>query len=143
MNYDYTTAKEAARAARRHRRKRQERILYSSVLVLLVIFVVGLVMLLKGCSGDKLPKELQGRWRYDQNTLYEFAADGTGSLYLQDNIRYDFTCKAKDDTLYIDFKQDYVTDCEYSYFVDGYVLTITGGTGTATPGISYELTREG
>ena len=53
---------------------------------------------------------------------------------------FEFTYKAEDGTLYLDFALDYVTDCQYTYTVDGNKLTLIGGKGTAEVGKVYELT---
>lgn len=42
----------------------------------------------------------------------------------------------------MDYALDYVTDCEYTYTVDGEKLTLVGGNGTAEPGKAYELTKQ-
>lgn len=42
----------------------------------------------------------------------------------------------------VQFKLDYVTDCEYTYTVDGDKLTLVGGNGTVEPGKVYELTKQ-
>ena len=39
----------------------------------------------------------------------------------------------------MDYALDYVTDCEYTYTVDGDKLTLVGGEGTV--GGTYTLTR--
>ena len=62
-----------------------------------------------------------------------------GCMCLDGSNHFEFTYKAEDGTLYLDFALDYVTDCQYTYTVDGDKLTLIGGKGTV--GGTYTLTR--
>lgn len=105
--------------------------------VLALALVISTILL----TGTKIPKELQGKWQYEQDTVYEFQKNGNGTLYIQDDISYPFKCSVEDDILKLDFADDNITDCTYTYTIDAEVLTITGGEGTALLGKSYTLTR--
>lgn len=107
----------------------------------MVIFVV--ILLFKGCSNDQNTNtELTVVWYYDQYTEYEFDAEGNGSMCLDGNNHFEFTYKTEDNTLYLDFALDYVTDCQYKYTINGDKLTLVGGEGTAEVGKVYELTKK-
>lgn len=53
---------------------------------------------------------------------------------------YDYIYSVKDDKLIINFTEDMVRDCEYTFATDNGVLIFVGGTGT--DGGSYKLNRE-
>ena len=109
--------------------------------VFLAALVISSVPLFQGCSNNKKNTELVGVWRYDEYTEYEFSQGDNGCLCLDGNTHYEFTYSINDDDLYIDFALDYVTDCRYTYSVDGNKLTLVGGEGTAEVGKTYELTK--
>ena len=112
----------------------------SALALALVIFVV--ILLFKGCGNNKNANaELAGAWHYDQYTEYEFDGEGNGCMCLDGNNHFEFTYKAEDGVLCLDFALDYVTDCQYTYTVDGDKLTLVGGEGTAEVGKVYELTK--
>ena len=126
---------------KRRRNHRRKTMLISALVLALVIFVV--ILLFKGCGNDKNSNsELAGVWYYDQYTEYEFDDDGNGCMCLDGNNHFEFTYKAKNGVLYLDFALDYVTDCQYTYTVDGDKLTLVGGEGTAEVGKVYELTKK-
>lgn len=125
---------------KRRRNYKRKIILISALALALAIFVV--MMLFKGCGNDKnINTELTGVWYYDQYTEYEFDSEGNGCMRLDGNNHFEFTYKTEDDTLYLDFVLDHVTDCQYTYTVDSDKLTLVGGEGTATVGKVYELTK--
>lgn len=102
--------------------------------ILLVVMIV-----LANCNEKS---ELVGVWRYDAYTEYEFADKGHGCICLDGNTHYEFVYSTKNNVIYMDFVQDYVTDCQYTYSIEGDKLTLVGGEGTAEVGKTYELTRE-
>lgn len=105
--------------------------------------ILVIILLCKGCSNDKnINAELEGVWYYDQYTEYEFDDRGNGCMCLDGNNHFEFTYKVEADTLHLDFALDYVTDCQYTYNVDGDKLTLIGGEGTAEVGKVYELTKK-
>lgn len=131
----------------RHTNKKRRRthhrkfILISALALVMVVFVF--ILLFKGCSNDKkINDELTGVWYYDQYTEYEFDAEGNGCMCLDGNNHFEFIYKAEDGVLYLDFALDYVTDCQYTFTVDGDKLTLIGGEGTAEVGKVYELTKK-
>lgn len=126
---------------KRRRNHRRKLILISALVLALVIFMV--ILLFKGCSNDQYTNaELTGVWYYDQYTEYEFDSEGNGCMCLDGNNHFEFTYKTEDDTLYFDFVLDYVTDCQYTYTVDGDKLILVGGEGTAEVGKVYELIKK-
>lgn len=108
----------------------------------LAVLVLVIVLICKGCAGGNNDNaDLSGVWHYDQYTEYEFDGKGKGCMCLDNNNHFEFTYKAEVGTLYLDFALDYVTDCQYTYTVDGDELTLVGGEGTAEVGKVYELTK--
>jgi len=129
------------RMSNKKRKARQRRMLVISVAVLALLVLI-IVLICKNCTGGNYDNgDLSGVWYYDQYTEYEFDGEGKGCICLDGSNHFEFTYKAEDSTLYLDFAQDYVTDCQYTYTVDGDKLTLVGGEGTAAVGKVYELTR--
>ena len=130
------------RMSAKRRKARLRKIAVVSAVALAVLVLV-IVLICKGCaSGKKDLSVLQGTWYYDQYTEYEFDGKGNGCMCIDKTNHYEFTYKAEDGTLYLDFALDYVTDCQYTYTVDGDKLTLVGGNGTAEVGKVYELTKK-
>lgn len=129
------------RMSAKRRKTRQRRIVVLATAVL-AIAILAIVLICKGCSDGKNDlSALSGVWHYDQYTEYEFDGKGNGCMCLDNSNHYEFTYKAEDGTLYLDFALEYVTDCQYTYTIDGDKLTLVGGDGTAEVGKVYELTR--
>lgn len=127
------------RMSAKKRKARQRKIAVVSALAL-VVFVLIIVLICKSCTGGNYDNaELYGIWRYDQYTEYEFDGAGKGCMCLDGNNHFEFTYKAEDGTLQLDFALDYVNDCQYTYSVEGEKLTLVGGKGTAEVGKVYEL----
>ena len=123
------------------RRKRQRAVIVS--LFALLIVILSVVLICKGCAGGKKDLSvLQGTWYYDQYTEYEFDGKGNGCMCIDKTNHYEFTYDIDGDTLKVDYALDYVTDCEYAYTVEKDKLTLVGGNGTAEPGKVYELTKQ-
>lgn len=86
-------------------------------------------------NGGADAMELSGKWRLDQNTMYEFDGYGRGLLHTGvDN--YSFAYSAQDGLLAIDFDTDNGRDSEYTYVIDGDSMTLTRGSAT------YDFTKE-
>lgn len=129
------------RMSAKKRKARQRKIAVVSALALAVLALI-IVLICKSCAGENYNNaDLSGVWHYDQYTEYEFDGEGKGCMCLDSTNHFEFTYKAEDGTLYLDFALDYVTDCQYTYTVDGDKLTLIGGKGTAEVGKAYELTK--
>ena len=100
-----------------------------TLMVAAVLVVVAVVVLIIAFGGNKNSDILVGTWKYDQYTEYEFSGDGTGCLCV-DDVHYEYKYKISRDNLELDFVQDIVRDCEYTFSVDGKKLTLVGGEGT-------------
>jgi hypothetical protein len=139
---DLPSQRHVATQSRTTKRKtRQRKIAVVSVVALAVLILI-IVLICKGCAGaNNDNSDLSGVWHYDQYTEYEFDGEGKGCMCLDGSNHFEFTYKAEDGTLYLDFALDYVTDCQYAYTVDGDKLTLIGGEGTAEVGKVYELTK--
>ena len=118
------------------KRKRKSRINIAIIMVMvLIVFIAGIcayVLLNKGNS-------LVGTWVYDSYTQYVFEKDGNGCL-LVDDVRYDYTYKTNGEKLIIDFSEDVVRDCEYTFSIDETELTLIGGDNT--DGGTYKLQKK-
>lgn len=125
------------RAAIRLRRRNQ--VIFIIITFVLVFGVVIGLLILKNHSNEK--KELlqfQGTWKYDEYTQYEFDGNGNGCMCLED-LHYEYTYTVKHNELKLDFKNDSVRDCTYTFLIKNNTLTITGGEGTV--GGTYVLNK--
>ncbi len=95
------------------------------VIAAVAFIAVGVIFLVKGI---KPSDSLKGTWSYDDVTTYTFNGEGHGSLVLPLNT-YDYTYKAENGVLLLDFTDDAVEDKEYSYQLSEGVLTLTGSDG--------------
>lgn len=82
---------------------------------------------------------LEGRWVYDSYTQYVFEKDGNGCLEV-DDVHYEYTYKINGNTLTLDFVENIVRDCKYTFSVEDSQLTLIGGENT--DGGTYQLTRK-
>lgn len=130
----------AAKGKRRKNVKRQ-RIIFISVAVFLTAVCAVAVLLFKNKNKAEL-SVLQGTWRYDEYTEYEFDGNGNGCMCVDEKTHFKFRYNISGNTVSMDFVLDYVVDCEYEFSVNGEQLTLIGGKGTATPGQEYVLVRE-
>ena len=115
------------RAPRRKRKRRLRRRAYRAFLaVLAVVFLVSLVMILRG-----LPTEdkLKGAWTLDESTAYEFDGKGRGTLRLPLGS-YAFSYTVEYNVVTLDFEDEDVTNASYSFLRDGTSLTLDTNTGT-------------
>ena len=116
----------------------KQRILVIAIAAALILSILLIVFLLKGCTKNT---ELVGVWRYDQYTEYEFKDSNAGCMCLDGSTHYEFIYRVEEGTLYIDFALDYITDCQYTYSVENNMLILVGGDGTAQVGKVYRLTK--
>ena len=125
------------RASRRHHRRK--RCMVTAVLLVTLIAVIAAIILCI-CHMKHSRSELTGTWTYDEHTQYAFGTDGSGELRA-DDVVYTYTYTVSGDRLIIDFTEDIVRDCEYTFSIgnDGR-LTLVGGTGT--DGGSYVLSKD-
>ena len=85
-------------------------------------------------SGGTPASELEGIWKLDDITAYEFDGHDRGvMLTAVDN--YTFAYTAQDGKLNIDFDYEGATDSEYTYTINGDKLTMSRN------GKDYELTK--
>lgn len=127
------------RKARKRRVRQRGIVIISAIVLALLILIV--VLICKGYSNNDMNTELVGAWKYDQYTEYEFKDANNGCMCLDDNTHYEFTYSINDNILHIDFALDYVTDCQYTYTLEGDKLTLIGGEGTAEVGKVYSLAK--
>jgi len=124
------------------RRQRQMRILIGASAAFLALLILLIVLLCRGCSqSNKELRELQGCWYYNEYTEYEFDGEGKGRMFYAEGKAFEYTYTVKDNIVYLDFELEYVTDCQYTYTVEGDKLTLIGGKGTAEIGKEYVLTK--
>lgn len=126
-------------AEKRRARRLKATVIGTATSVILIIIVA---LVCKSCVLNRKLAEFKGKWRYDEYTEYEFDGKGNGCLCLDGTTHYTFTYSVSSGTLKIDFIQQYVTDCEYTYTAESARLILVGGKGTAEPGKTYELIKE-
>ena len=126
------------RMSAKKRKARQRKMVITAVFFAVLILII--VLICKGCAGGNYDNaDLSGVWHYDQYTEYEFDGEGKGCMCLDGNNHFEFAYIAEDGTLHLDFVLDYVTDCQYTYTIDGDKMTLVGGEGTV--GGTYTLIR--
>lgn len=123
-------------------RQRKMRILIGASAAFLALLILLIVLLCRGYSGsNKELRELQGCWYYNEYTEYEFDGEGKGRVFYDEGKAFEYTYTVKDSIVYLNFELEYVTDCQYTYTVEGDKLTLIGGEGTAEIGKEYVLTK--
>ncbi len=121
------------RAARWKNRRNRKALLSVSVIIIAIVVIVI-------CFSKKTDNnELIGKWSYNQYTAYEFSVNGHGYLCV-DDVRYEYKYAISQQTLKLDFVEDIVKDCEYTFAIEGNLLTLIGGEGTDQG--TYTLTRQ-
>ena len=91
------------RMSAKKRKARQRKITVVSALSLAVLVLI-IVLICKSCAGGSNDNaDLSGVWHYDQYTEYEFDGEGKGCMCLDGSNHFEFTYKAEDGTLYLDF----------------------------------------
>lgn len=123
-------------------RRQKKRLIAAVSAPAAVLLILLVVLICKNGSGKNNPAVLQGVWHYDQYTEYEFDGKGNGCMRLDKNSCFDFSYRVDGKTVQLDFALDYVTDCEYTFQVNGNQLTLMGGNGTAEPGETYALIKQ-
>lgn len=124
------------RTAMRKRKQRRRFIIFLTALTItLIIFAV---LLLKPNSENKTADTLNGVWVYDQYTKYEFDGFGEGCMCLEDT-HYEYSYIIDKNTISIDFKNESVHDCEYTFEITDNTLMLVGGKGTT--GGTYKLNK--
>lgn len=122
------------------RRRRRNQIIFIIIIFALVFGSVGGLFIFKYQSDENQKlMQFQGIWKYDEYTQYEFDGRGSGCMCLED-LHYEYVYAVNDNELRIDFKDDSVRDCTYTFLIKDDTMMITGGEGTV--GGSYELYKE-
>jgi hypothetical protein len=141
VNSDLTVTKKKTEMLRCY----SKHILICVSVAILAVFILTIVLLCRNCSKSSKevvkPLDLEGCWYYNENTRYEFESKGIGRMYYTKEKAFEYTYTAKDGVVYLDFELAYVTDCQYSYKVEGDTLILIGGSGTAEIGKEYVLTK--
>lgn len=127
------------RKAAIRRRRRNQLVLIVITFVLIFVAVIGFLIVKNKSHDTQLLRQFHGTWKYDEYTQYEFDGNGNGCMCLE-NLHYEYTYTVKDNELKLDFKDDSVRDCTYTFSIKNDTLTITGGEGTV--GGSYELYKQ-
>ena len=121
------------------RRRKKRNTIKKAVLSVVIILIVAAVIILITTQFGKKSNALIGTWRYDEYTQYVFEKDGTGKL-LVDDATYSYTYTVNGEKLILDFTDDIVMDCDYTFSINNATLTLVGGTGT--DGGNYKLNKE-
>jgi len=114
---------------RRKPSKRKQRRKQQMLVALIAIIMIIVTILLFVIFGNVSNNELLGVWQYDQYTQYEFSDKHEGCLCV-DDVHYEYTYRVSGKTITLDFTDDVVRDCEYTYSIENGVLTLVGGEGT-------------
>ena len=103
------------------------------------MLIVAVITVIVITLANKPDTKIIGVWQYDEYTKYDFNEDGTGCL-CADDVHYEYTYKLSGDKVIIDFEEDVVRDCDYTYSVEDDTLTLNGGDGT--DGGTYKLEKQ-
>lgn len=120
----------------RHKR----RLIYEKRIIICIVigFCILAALLISGLFSSK-PEKIKGTWAYDSYTRYEFDGKKDGCMYLGElDFEYKYTVKGNKITM--DFIDEDIQDCVYTFKLDEDKLIITGGKGTA--GGTFELKRK-
>ena len=131
-----------ARIAARKRRQRQRMLTIVGLILVIAVIAVILIFLFKPSDTKNDPAKadaLSGAWVYDQYTKYEFDGYGKGCMCLSDT-HYEYSYKINGNTLSMDFENEAVHDCSYTFSAKDNTLTIVGGEGTT--GGTYTLVKQ-
>ncbi len=131
-----------ARIAARKRRQRQRMMtVVGLAIVIVIIAIVSIILFMPSDTKNDPTKAdaLSGAWVYDQYTKYEFDGYGKGCMCLSDT-HYEYSYKINGNTLSMDFGNEAVHDCMYTFKVENNTLTIIGGEGTS--GGTYTLIKQ-
>lgn len=101
-------------AALNKRRKKKRNTMKKAMLSAAIIITVAVAVILIIAQFRKKSNELVGTWRYDEHTQYVFEKDGTGKL-LADDVTYSYAYTVKGKKLILDFTEDIVRDCDYTF----------------------------
>ena len=128
-------------AAHRRRQRQKRRLILCGLAVVVIILAVVSIFIFKpkdNVKAPSLPDVVLGTWVYDQYTKYEFDGYGKGCMCLE-NLHYEYAYEIDGNTLSMDFENEAVHDCSYTFSVNDNTLTIVGGEGTT--GGTYTLTK--
>ena len=115
---------------RRARNRRRKRIVIVEYTIIVILAAVMIVLLYLQFS----PKDaLKGSWAPDLTTIYTFNGKGSGKLKTTIS-EYEFSYVYQVDILVMDFKDENVTDREFSvaFSDDSDILFLTAADGTVT-----------
>lgn len=110
------------RKAQRMRKQKRRKQLVIGIGILLSLLIVILIIL-------SHPGPLEGKWYMDDVTAYEFFDGSNGAMVLP-STEYKFTYTIKDNILSIDFDYEGAKDAQYTFAIDGDILTLEGGNAT-------------
>ena len=136
-------------------KKNNKLLFYVCLGIAIVVFVVAAVLFIKGTMGGSSQtggqgiqgdassdnaalqvfiKELEGKWKVDEITSYEFDGAGKGVMHTAIDD-YDFTYTADGFKLNIDFVSPDGEDSQYNYTLSGDQLVFTRW------GVDYPMTK--
>lgn len=114
---------------KRRRKIKKKPIIILISIILIIIIVICLIYTLP--KAKKETNNIIGTWTTDNVTKYKFNKDNTGKLITSLNS-YDFVYELKDDSLFIDFKNEKSTDSKYTYHFETDKLILEGENGKFT-----------
>lgn len=135
MSFVPDRQQERIKIRRMKQKKRHQKRTIFFIILALIILVVVLIGIININSRSDL-NAFEGTWIYDTYTSYEFDGKGNGCMRLEE-LSYEYTYTVQDDELKIDFKDNSVRDCTYTFSIKDDTLTIIGGEGTV--GGTYDL----
>jgi len=117
------------------KRRRKSRAPIITAIIISIVIIVGVFAYFLINKSNPI----EGTWVYDSYTQYVFEKDGTGCFEV-DDVHYEYTYKINGNNLSMDFTEDVVRDCEYTFTIEENTLTLVGGKNT--DGGTYQLTKK-
>lgn len=125
-------------ALRKKKIQTQRRRFFGAIIILILALIIVLCVIIFKPKNMGLDL-LTGVWKYDEYTQYEFDGSGNGCMRL-DTVHYEYTYSVSDNKVKLDFKDDAVHDCTYSFTINEENLTLVGEDGTV--GGTYNLIKQ-
>ncbi len=135
-----TASKKGSGVPNKKKNSKRSPAFYTAVAVIIVLIIILTIFAVKAIR-NSASDVLKGDWLYNVYYVYEFDGKGSGAMKITDGNTYKFSYAISDNLLSIDFDDYNVTDCEYTFTVEGDILTLVAVKGTVTVGAKYTLDR--
>ena len=112
---------------------------FKIILIVLLAILIIAIAIIAMINMLKPTDALKGTFIYGESVKYEFNGKGNGAMY-DDETKYSYSYSIEEDTLKLDFKDEFIRDASYTFTIENNSLTLIGEEGTM--GGEYILERE-